>query len=762
MSKFKVIGNSVPRIDGIPKVTGEAVYLDDLFTEGVWVGGTVRSTVPYGRIVAIHKKPDFDWSSVVVVLPEDIPGSHFVQMVRKDYPVFAEEKVHFATQAVALVAAPSPDVLKKALRSIEVEIEPLEPVLTIEDSLAQKSVIWGDDNVLDEYFVNCGNADDGFSEADLVIEETYVTGLQEQMYLETQGVQARPLPNGTMEICGSLQCPYYVLGGVAAVLDLPHDKVRVKLVEVGGAFGGKEDYPTVLAIHAALLATKANRPVRIIYDRSEDMLSTPKRHPSKVIHKIGVKRDGTITAVDIDLILDGGAYTTMSRVVLQRSVLHTTGAYNIPNARIRGRAVATNTPPTGAFRGFGAPQAIFPMERQMDRIAQELDMSPLEVRMKNLMEPGDSFPYKQVMQEGLGARDVLTRVAKTSDYEHKHREFAKAAPSAKRKGMGISLALHGGGFTGAGEDNMNTTVRILFKDGGFEVLTSSVDMGQGSSTVLSMIAAESLGVPIERVTHPFADTFETPNSGPTVASRSTMFIGKVVDEGCQALIAELKDYLGQAKDCPASDILYSQGFFVAPDRTYPIAELCDAYAKEHGELSIVRTQSRPAVSSWDDEKFEGDAYKGYAWIAQAVEVEVDTDTYEITPTECFIVAETGRTINPVLASGQLEGGLLQGFGWAHIEDMELLKDGAYSAAHMNAYLVPTTMDSPAWHVEMLELPCQAGPFGAKGIGELPANGGAPAFLAAVENATGVFGKELPLTGERLFTLMEDQNRGGKK
>ena len=761
MSEFSIIGKSIPRLDGPAKVTGESEYVGDLNFPGLWVGGTVRSGVPHGKLKSIRQDPSFDWSSVVFVTAKDIQGTPFVHIVRDDYPALASETITYATQAVALIAAPDEKTLKAALAAVTLEIEPLPAVLTVKEALEGKEIVWGTDNILDEYHVNQGDIEQGFADADIIVEGQYETGLQEQIYLETQGMIARPMPDGSMEIIGSIQCPFYVLGGVAGVLNLPCEKVRVKLAEVGGAFGGKEDYPTILAVHAGLLAQKSGHPVRIIYDRSEDILVTPKRHPATVYHKTGVKKDGTITAMEIDLVLDGGAYTTLSRVILQRSVLHTTCGYKIPNAKIRGRAVATHTPPTGAFRGFGAPQAIFAVERQMDKIAGILGINPLDLRLKNLMHPGDAFPYKQVMQEGLSAEDVLARVAEISDYRKKHAAFSASAPKGHiRKGIGISLALHGGGFTGSGEDKMNTTVKIIFENGIFTLLTSAVDMGQGSSTVLPMIAAERLGVSMDYILHPAADTWVAPNSGPTVASRATMFVGKVVDQACIKLIDKLKKFIAEWKGCPEKEVTFKKGFFHVNGEEISIQKTAEQFHQTHGELSIQCVYETNATSVWDEEKFEGTAYKGYGWIAQVVEVEVDTDTYEVNPIECFIVAEVGRAINPTLATGQLEGGLLQGFGWAHIEDIGITPEGHYNAAHMNAYLVPTTLDTPKWHVELLEVPCDAGPFGAKGIGELPANGGAPAFLAAIENATGVFGTQIPLTGERLFTLIHNQKQGG--
>lgn len=761
MSDFKVVGKPIPRLDGPAKVTGTARFLADRSIPGAWVGGIVRSDVAYGKIKSIDFDPSFDWSTVAVVTTRDLPGPNFVHVVRDEYPILPTETVNYVTQAIVLIAAPDDATLKTALSKVNVEIEPMKPVLTIDEAMTGETIIWGTDNVVDAYKVNRGDVASAFAEADFVVEGTYETGLQEQIYLETQGIAAIPHDDGVMEISGSIQCPYYVVNAVATALGVEFSKVRVVQTEVGGGFGGKEDYPSMLGVRAALLARAANRPVVMIYDRTEDLHVTPKRHPSRIRHKTGVKRDGTITGMEVDILLEAGAYTTLTMVILQRSVLHAAGCYYTPNAKIRGRAIATNTPPTGAFRGFGAPQSIFAVERHMDKIARTIGMDPLELRLKNTIRNGMTFPYGQVLDSGVCAHEVLARAAEMSDYKNKRAAYARTAKEAAsrgdryRRGIGISVALHGGGFTGAAEDLMGTTTRVAYRNGRFILYTSSVDMGQGAATVLPQIAAEALSVPIERVHHPLPDTYECPNSGPTVASRSTMFIGRVLAKNCVTIVEKLRDYL---KDKEGGAVEIADGAFKLPSgKTLTTLEAAERYVAEHGELDVTEQFKNTGKSAWDQEKFEGDAYKGYGWIAQTVEVEVDMDTYEVNPIHSAIVAEVGRAINPMLASGQLEGGVLQGFGWSHIEALNITDKGGYSASHMSEYLVPTFLDAPTWDVEMMEVPCAVGPYGAKGIGELPANGGAPAFLAAVENATGVSADYIPLTGEKLWMELEKLN-----
>lgn len=741
--EFEFIGKSLPRFDGPAKVSGETKFLADFIVEGQWIGKVVRSAVAYGKLNGIKKSADFDWSKVCVVTAEDIPGENFISMVRNDYPALAKDTVNYVSQAIALVAAPDEETLTAAAAALEPDIEPLTPIFSIDDSLTKKSVIWGEDNVIDEYYTECGNVDRGFAEADVIVTGDWKTGLHEQLYLETQGMSALVRDDGVIEVLGSLQCPFYVNNAVSKVLGLPCEQVVIKQSATGGAFGGKEDYPSILGAYVALLALKSKKPVRIIYDRSEDLLVTPKRHPSQSCYRLGLKKDGKITALAVNIFLDSGAYTTMSRVVLQRTHLHTCGCYFVPNARIHSRAMATNTPPTGAFRGFGAPQAIFAMERTMDLAAKELGMNPLDIRLRNTLKTGDTFPYGQIMTEADNAGACLLRAAEISSYRTKHEKYANQSAGRRiRKGIGIALALHGGGFTGAGEDRMGTTAKVSFSGDKFHVYTSATEMGQGACNVLPMVAAEVLGVAIGDVIYDLPDTSVTPNSGPTVASRTTMYIGKAVQNAAMALKKILHDFAA-SKRLP---------------ETSGLTTLARQYIKENKILDATGMNLFSTGPTWDEENFCGDAYRGYAWIANAIEVEVDMDTYEVNATHVGAAAEVGRAINPMQAAGQLSGGILQGIGWAHIEDMQIDNRGVYTAAHMNSYLVPTTLDTPSWEIALLEDPCPEGCFGAKGIGELPANSGAPAFIAAIENAVGVFSTEVPLTGEKLFKLLEEKEK----
>ncbi len=747
MSADQLIGTSGVRLDAWEKVAGQCRYVADLQVPGAWFGGTVRSPLARGKIRSIERDPAFDWSRVVFLTAADLPGPNAVAMIREDHPVLADKEVRFVAEPIALVAAPDPDLLAAALAAVRVEIEELPPVLSIDDALAKSAVVWGDDNLLAEYLIEDGNLEDGFTQADLVIEETYRTGYQEHLYLEPNGIVALPRPGGGVEILGSLQCPYYVHAALVKALGLSEDEVVVKQVVTGGAFGGKEDFPSVLATHAALLALKTDCPVRMIYERTEDIRSTTKRHPSRTIHRTGVLRDGTILAADIDFVLDGGAYTTLSPVVLSRGILHAGGVYRVPNVRMRGRAVATNTPPNGAFRGFGAPQSLFAIERHIDRIAGSLGLDPLAVRHKNMLRDGDSLPFGQQLPCDVAAGLVTDRAVHLTGYEEKHRSNAAGGSF---RGIGLATGLHGGGFTGAGEERIQSKARVCFTaQGKLEIRVSNVEMGQGASTVLPMIAAQALGLPLDHVCHVQPDTSVVPDSGPTVASRTTMVVGRIVIDACQALSNELGERIAAERGVPPDEIrLDPDGLFCGDERLGDFAEMAGRFAPLVGDAGY----TSPPGGEWDEETYRGTAYKAYSWIANVVEVEVDPVTFEIHPTKVTAVVEIGRAIHPVLAIGQVEGGTLQAVAWGYLEEVKTER-GRYLNDRMTTYIIPTSLDAPDLEVEIAELPYERGPYGAKGLGELPMDVGAAALAAAVDQAAAVFNAEIPVTPERLSELV---------
>ncbi len=474
------VGTSVARKDGIGKANGTTKYADDLAFPGMLHGRTIRSTIARGRITNIRL--DFDTTGFTIVDYRDIPasGRNIVALIEDDQPFLVEQEVRHVAEPVVLLAHHDREVLLAANVVIEYDVE--EPEYDPERSTVS----------LKSLAIHKGNLDAGFAEADVIVEGTYRTGHQEHVYIEPNGVIAVP-ENGGVAVHGSIQCPFYVHKALKSLLG-KDAWIRVVQTETGGGFGGKEEYPSMLAGHATLLALKSGRPVKIIYDRTEDMIATTKRHPSIVRHRTGVKRDGTLVAMDVDIVLDGGAYITLSPVVISRGSIHAAGPYRCDNIRIRGRAMFTNTPPNGAFRGFGAPQTLFAVEAHMERVADELGMDPVAFREHNALVPGDTTATGQTLVQDCSALEVLREAVRRSDFHRK-----RAAYLGTNKGIGLALFYHGAGFTGSGELRLASKAKLELTENGVRILVSSTEIGQGTRTMHAQIVADSLGIPYEDV-----------------------------------------------------------------------------------------------------------------------------------------------------------------------------------------------------------------------------------------------------------------------
>jgi CO/xanthine dehydrogenase Mo-binding subunit len=697
-SSRKSVGKNVPRKEGLAKVTGASRYIDDLAFSGMLHGTTIRSTIPCGEIASI--RADFDPAGFVVADYRDIPGRNVVALIEDDQPLLAEKEIRHVAEPILLAAHEDKERLLDARYSIEYRAA--EPVF---DSATSP-------RTFKRITIDKGQIARGFEQADQVIEGEYRCGHQEQLYIECNGVIAVP-ENGGMTVYGSLQCPYYVHRALAVILGLPAEKVRVVQTETGGGFGGKEEYPSMIAGHAAVLAWKAKRPVKIVYDRVEDMLATTKRHPGLIRHRTGVANDGRLTAMEIDVLLDGGAYCTLSPVVLSRGVLHATGPYRCDNVRIDGRVTMTNTPPNGAFRGFGAPQTQFAAEVHMERIAEATGVDPVRLREINALRPGDTTATGQVLGRDASARAVLREAVSRTDFRRKRRAYA-----GTDRGIGLSLFFHGSGFTGGGEVKLASKASLELTDRGARILVASTEIGQGTRTMHAQIVADALGVPYDAVEVSDADTARVPDSGPTVASRTCMIVGKIL-ENCAF---EMKRRLAG----------------LSPRE----------YLRCHGPLVITREYERPAELAWDDETYRGDAYGAYGWGCNVAEIEIDRVTGAVRPLRLTAVCEIGKAIHPTLAAGQIEGGTAQGIGYALLEEV-VMRDGRMANAQMTNYVAPTTLDTPPLDVVILESPYRHGPHGAKGVGEMPIDGPAPAIVNAVRHL-GIDARQIPATPERIL------------
>lgn len=697
------ISQSIKKRDHDAKVAGEAMYVADYPTKGLLFGKVLRSIHPRAKVlkVALPKLPE----NYFYIDKNDVPGINEVHIVKDDTPVFVEETVEYIGDPIGMLVGPDEKTVEQLLSEIKVDYEVLKPVLSIEES----------ETVFFNYKHAKGDVDKAFKEATKVYEEVFNTGYQEHAYLETQGMIATP-EGDTMVIHGSMQCPYYVHGAVAKVLGFAPEKVKSKQDVTGGGFGGKEGYPSILACQVAVAANKIGQPVRVIFDRNEDMEFTSKRHPSKLAYKVAVK-DGRVTAMDINLKYNSGAYTTLSPVVLQRGTICANGVYDIPNLRAEGKAFKTNTIPNGAFRGFGAPQIFFAVEMMMHHIALDLGEEPLAFKQRHFYKEGDETSTQGKHHFPVPLNEMVAEVVELSGYNEKRKAYENQT-GRYRKGMGISIFYHGAGFTGNGERDLIKAVVKLFKDkeGNVEILTANTDMGQGLKTTLSKIVSRELGIPIDKIIIENPDTSRVPDSGPTAASRSLMVIGNLL----RLAAIRLKDEW-----------------------------------QEGEEQLIVEHYKHPEfLIPFDIDNFVGDAYPTYAWSVNAVEIEVDRVTGMNRVLGAYGSFDVGTPIDENIVVGQMEGGFMQGLGYSSMELMNTDSTGRIRNNSYSDYIIPTAMDIPNMQCILHVEEYSGGPYGAKGAGELPAVGATGAYLAALEQALGeVQLKHIPFSAEDTMKVL---------
>ena len=699
------ISRSVKKKDHEPKVSGRALYVGDYDKGECLIGKLLHSERAHARILNV-KLPELP-EGCMVVDKSDVTGDNIVNIVKDDTPVFARETVEYIGEPILMVVAPDERTANDILNGIQVEYEDLPPVLDIRDF----------DTVFFDYEYGKGDVDKAFADADKIYEEEFETGYQEQAYLETQGMIAEPGAD-KMTVHGSMQCPYYVHGAVMRALGYSASQVQIKQDVTGGGFGGKEAFPSILACQTAVAAKKAGRPVRVIFERREDMEFTSKRHPSLCKYKAAVK-DGVVTAMDIDVLFNGGAYTTLSAVVLQRGIICANGVYNIPNLHVRGRAVKTNTSPCGAYRGFGAPQTFFAVEMLMDHIADDLGKEPLVFKERHLVKQGDATSTGGVYHFPVPLPAMIEEVNDASGYRKKREMYTKPQTGRYRRGIGISMHFHGAGFTGSGERDVIKAVTKLHKypDGKVEILASNSDIGQGIKTTFSKIVANELNLPLDKVIIENPDTDRVPDSGPTVASRSLMTVGELLRRAAIKLRSEWRDGEEQVVE----------EHFKEPDFVIPF------YL----------------------DKFQGDAYPTYAWGVNAIELEVDTLTGIAKILGAYASFDVGTPIDYNIVMGQMEGGLLQGIGYSSMEIMKTDSKGRIRNNSLSDYIFPTALDVPnlvcMLHVE--EYP--DGPYGAKGAGELPLVGVPAAYTSALEQALGRKVNHIPFTQEDTLKALSE-------
>jgi CO/xanthine dehydrogenase Mo-binding subunit len=796
--KLSVIGRPAPKVDGPELVTGRARFTADYKFPGMLYGYARRAAMPAGRIRSIDTAEALRVPGVAAVLTaRDIPGPNLIGILPPcDQPLLAAEEVRYEGESLALAVASTREAARLAAAAVRVQIDPLPPILTLDEALAAGArKIHPNGNITYQKRLVKGDVRRGFAQADVVVENTYHTSFQEHAYLEPEAVLAVPGGDGRITVYASCQSPFHLRGHIAANLGVPASRVRVVQAYTGGSFGGKDDVATEIGTLAAVAAVRCGVPVMIAHERAESIIGSNLRHAARIHYKTGARRDGTLVARQVEVLLDGGAYASESPFVTMKALIHTAGPYLVPNVFVEATAVYTNKTYCGAFRGFGVPQVTFASESQLDELALALRMDPLELRRRNALKPGQPTATGQVFPQSVGLLETIERIdelrraagppggkdgagesrgraagAMTGSAQPtgagREREAAgatadRAYPALRstqreryRLGRGVACLLQGISNGAEGIDVVGASVQVS-QDGSALVGVGLTDFGQGARTMYAQVASEVLGIPLERITVRQADTDSVHDSGPTVASRSTTVGGMAVLKAAREVAASLRTMAASMFKCPQDRVLLQEGFAVLAgpgEARIPLGEVATA-AYWSGLPLMHLAFSRAPDARFDHETHQGDIYIAYNFGTHLMDVRVDTWTGRVEVLRHLAAHDVGRVINPLGLEGQVEGGALIGFGLAHLERVES-EGGLIRNANFADYALPTVLDRLPTQTLAVEDPNPTGPFGAKGVGEPPVAGTAAAFANAVADALGIRFTRLPITREDIVAALE--------
>ncbi len=760
---LSVAGQSATRTDALQKATGKLMFGADYSKEGFLHGKILRSPHPHALIKSIDMDKAKNLPGVVAVLEaKDVPGRNGFGAIIPDQPVICGDKVRFVGDGVALVAAETEEIAERALELIHVEYEPLPAIFDPRDALKEDAPkIHDKGNLLSYNKLRKGDVNKGFADAEVILERTYQVPFLEHAYMEPDVTMAIPQSDGTMLVEGPMQAPFTVRRNINAVLGVPVNKVRVRQIPMGGGFGGKEDSPIDIGCRAAVLAYHTGRPVRMILDREEVTLQTCKRHPMIMEVKIGAKRDGRIVAFEGVIYDEQGAYASLGPILPPAGGSHIhamvmmPGPYEIPHVKVDAYLCYTNHPYGGAMRGFGAPQVHIAHEQMIDELAQELGINPIDVRRKNAFKLGSVTATGQVLDQSVGLRDTLEACAKAFDWDRRYKETGYVDERrTKRRGVGIGMGWYRTSI-GTSGDACGANVHV-HEDGSVLLFTGITEMGQGAFTVLPQICAEELGIRLEDVRLVQPDTDMVPESGPTVGSRSTTLMGNAIILAARQVKQSILEMASDMLLVPLERLeardrrIYDRE---NPNKTILFKEAA-ARCMATGKRLIGQGWWAPPPATLDPETGQGDPYFVYTYSTHMVEVIVDVETGEVDVTDFVAAFDVGKAINPKALEGQIEGGVAMGLGYALMEEVAL-KEGHIQNLHLGDYLIPTSLDVPDIKPIVLEVENKYGPYGAKGIGEMPNIPATPAILNAIANACGGRVRSLPADPERVFWAIKE-------
>ena len=752
---MNVISRSVPPIDVIDKVTGRAKFTDDFVFADMLFARTLRSPHPHARILSINTEKAKALPGVHAVLThKDVPGENLHGLVYRDWPVLCHDVVRYVGDAVAIVAADTEDIAADSLKLIEVEYELLPVVADPEYAHKADAPVLHPNhptgNLLKHIKVRHGDIEQGFAEADVIVEREYRTPTTEHAFLEPEC--AIGVPNGypgheKLTVYVGSQIPYQDRDQICLAMNLTEKQVRVIGTLIGGGFGGKEDIAG--QIHVAMLATVTRKPVKMLYSRQESLIFHPKRHATIIRIKTGAKQDGKLTAVQAELYGDGGAYASLSDKVMTRATTHATGPYEVPHAKIDCYAMYTNNVPSGAFRGFGVTQSAFAVEQNMDLLAEALDIDPLDFRLMNAQKVGVTTATGQLLRESVGLIETIDGVREDMQAHHNGSGFKWTwRDGHKAYAWGIACAYKNTGLGGGAPDKSEAEVEA-FEDGTIEVRTAAADMGQGIAHVVAQCAAEEMHLAYERVKVLLCDTDLTPNGGPTTASRQTFMTGNAARLAASTLREAITRSAAEMMDVPPEKIYYEEGLLRSNGHSVEMGKVV-GWMKSNGLSARVKhiyhaPPTQPLGTG-------GDMHFAFSYATQAALIEIDMETGEIHVLKVLSSTDIGRAINPLMLQGQIEGGIVMAMGNCLTEAF-IIEDGVPWSQLLARYKMPSIKHTPEIISRLVEHRSSEGPYGAKGVGEIPSINTTPAICNAIYNATGVRIYSLPVDQDALVRAL---------
>jgi xanthine dehydrogenase molybdenum-binding subunit len=754
---LNVVGEAKPRADAVAKVTGAAKYADDITFPGMLFGATLRANVPHALIKKLETSKAKALPGVHAVLThEDVPGRKNHGLVTIDWPALCYDKVRYVGDAVAIVAADTQEIAKEAVKLIEVEYEPLPVVDTAEYAHQPDAPrVHEKGNLLKHIKVAKGDMDEGFAQADVIIERKYHTASTEHAFLEPECSIGRMTDDGRYEIYVGSQIAYQDREQVAYALGVPEAQVRIIGTLIGGGFGGKEDI--MGQIHVALLAKATGRPVKMLYTRHESLITHPKRHATTITVKMGAKKDGRLTAAMAELYGDTGAYASLGEKVLTRATTHANGPYDVAYAKSDCFAMYTNNVPAGAFRGFGVTQSCFAVEMTMDELAGQLGIDPIEMRRMNELHVGSTTNTGQVLLESVGLDECLNLVVdamKADEAQRTSEPFIYGKPwkiGNKNYAWGLAIGYKNTGLGGGADDCAGAEIEVFPTGTNLaEIRTSSAEIGQGLPGVLAAVVAEELGLPIEQVSVLLSDTDLTPNGGPTTASRQTYVSGNAARHAAIQMREVMTTVAAERLDVPPAELKFRNGRVEHNGKSASFAEVVEWMQAEGRTTKLLYDYHAPETKPLGQ---GGDMHVAFSYAAHAALVEVDTDTGEVTVLKVIAAHDIGRAINPLALEGQIEGGIVMGIGNALTEEFPHEK-GVPWAQWLARYKMPSIKHTPEIKSFIVEHEISSGPFGAKGVGEISSIPITPAITNAIANAVGVRIRRLPVDQDTLLRAMK--------